>query len=180
MKRFTLVTGNNGKLREWKRLLPADYDIDSVDVDIDEIQSNDMEVIIADKARRAYQHVKSPVAVEDIAAGLERLAGLPGPFIKFFELKLGMDALFQLAKNENEPAIVKCAMAYYDGNNLISVHSEVRGTVVSARGENGFGFDKCFVPAGQNKTYGEMTPKEKDAVSHRSLAIKKLLKALGD
>lgn len=178
MKTITLVTGNKGKLNEWQRLVPAEFKLHAVDVDLDEIQSLDLEAIITDKARRAYEKLGTPIIVEDISAGLDKLGGMPGPFIKFFELQLGMDALFQLAKVEGEPVTVRCAVAYYDGTELIIVQSEVEGSVAASRGEHGFGFDKNFVPSGQTKTYGEMTPHEKDAVSHRAIAVKKLIKKL--
>jgi inosine triphosphate pyrophosphatase len=178
MKTFTLVTGNAGKLAEWQRLTPLDFTLVAEDVDLDEIQTLDMDELIRDKARRAFEVIGTPIIVEDIAAGLDRLGGLPGPFIKFFEKTLGYDALFQLTNGNEEPATVNCAIAYYDGQEFKIVHTTVTGTAVAARGNNGFGFDSCFVPAGQAKTYGEMTPAEKDAVSHRSKAVKLLIDKL--
>ncbi|HWT55509.1 MAG TPA: non-canonical purine NTP pyrophosphatase [Candidatus Microsaccharimonas sp.] len=175
---ITLVTGNAGKLAEWQRLVPADFELLSQDVDLDEIQSVDLKTIIVDKAKRAYEVVGSPIIVEDIAAGLVRLNGLPGPFIKFFEQELGLDALHQLCVEPEEPAIIRCIVAYYDGQEIITAQSEVTGSAVTARGKHGFGFDKCFMPAGQSKTYGEMTPAEKDAVSHRSKAVTVLVDKL--
>lgn len=178
MQTVTLVTGNAGKLAEWQRLMPSEFALVSEDVDLDEIQTLDMDELIRDKAQRAFAVIGTPVIVEDIAAGLDNLGGLPGPFIKFFEKKLGYDALFQLTHGNEEPATVLCAVAYYDGQEFRIVHTTVTGTAVSARGANGFGFDKCFVPTGQTKTYGEMTAAEKDAVSHRSKAVKLLIDKL--
>lgn len=171
---ITLVTSNKGKLVEWQRLLPPEFKLVAADIDLEEIQSLDMEVIIKDKARRAYEKVGGPVIVEDVSAGLDKLGGLPGPFIKFFEIKMGLDVLFQLAESKGDPATVVAIVAYYDGAKLITARGEVRGTVVSARGEQGFGFDKTFVPAGHHKTYGEMEPEEKDSGSHRSIAVREL------
>lgn len=178
MKRFTLVTGNKHKLAEWQRLFPAEFELVSADVDLDEIQSLELDEIITDKAKRAYEHVGKPVLVEDISAGLDKLQGLPGTFVKFFEKRLGTDALFQLAEQAGDPMTVNCAIAYYDGKQLVIVHSEVKGHVSPARGNGGFGFDHVFVPAGQTKTYAEMTPAEKDGVSHRGKAIKSLVQKL--
>ncbi len=172
--KLTLVSGNTGKLAEWRRILDSELglDIDIHDLDIPEIQSLDPEEIVLDKAKRAYNILKTPVIVEDVSAGIEKLGWLPGPFIKFFLKTIGENALHLLAGRENEPARVACAIAYYDGQRSFSVVGKNKGVVVAPRGDNGFGFDKVFIPEGSSKTYGEMNTAEKDAVSHRSKAIK--------
>lgn len=172
---FTLVTGNQGKLNEWRRLLPADFGLESADIDLTEIQSADPELIVADKARRAYDILKRPVVVEDVSAGLNRLGGLPGPFVKFFLKVLGEDALRKLALEEGEAATVACVVAYCDGGQPLCLTGTVIGSIVTPRGLNGFGFDKTFVPTGQTKTYAEMTDAEKDLVSHRAKAIEQFV-----
>ena len=93
---FTLVTGNKGKLTEFKRLLPPNIEFDHCDIDLDEVQSADSKVIITAKAKTAYEILKRPVVVEDVSAGLVELGGMPGPFIKYFEITMGMDALYKL------------------------------------------------------------------------------------
>lgn len=173
---FTLCTGNVGKLAEFRRLLPASLKYDHSAIDLAEIQSLDSREIIAGKARVAYAVIGQPVVVEDVTAGIDELGGLPGPFIKFFEHQLGKDALFQL--RGRTAATIRCTIGYYDGVTLLIATGTVHGMAVAPRGEYGFGFDTCFMPAGQAKTYGEMPPAEKDAVSHRSLAVTDLLSQL--
>ena len=107
-----------------------------------------------------------------------KLNGLPGPFIKFFEAQLGGDALFQLAGEEGCQAMVTCCAAFYDGTTIITARGEIMGTVVATRGQSGFGFDKCLVPDGSHKTFGQMSSAEKDAFSHRGKAVKALLSQL--
>ncbi len=176
--KITLVTGNKHKLLEWKRLLPKSVKITNTDIDLDEIQSLDLEAIIMAKAKSAYEVIKSPVVVEDIAVSIDSLNGLPGPFIKFFVKQLGNDCLVRLAGREGEPTTVTCMVAYYDGKNSIIAEGVVNGVAVKPRGPNGFGFDFGFMPNGSKKTYAEMTADEKDAVSHRSKAIKSLFERL--
>ena len=166
-----IVTGNAGKLANFKRLLPTDFKFKSVDLDLPEIQSFDARVIITDKVERAYEEVGKPVLVEDVSVGIDTMNGLPGPFIKFFEKRMGKDALYQLTRGEPAVITVTSTIGYYDGAKLIITEGTVYGTAVAARGENGFGFDSCFMPDGQTKTYAEMTPDEKNAVSHRSLSV---------
>ncbi len=175
MKRIYLVTGNAGKLKEWQRMFPAGYNLQSADIDLDEIQTLNLEEIIKDKAQKAYDIVGQPVIVEDVSASLDELNGLPGPFIKYFEQALGSDALHQIARGENKEATVTVVVDCYDGANHVIARADIHGHVVSARGANGFGFDTCFMPDGYNKTFAEMTPAEKDMISHRSQAIKKLV-----
>jgi len=180
MKKIFLVTGNPNKLAEWRRQLPTDIEIESLDIDLPEIQSMDPEEIMADKAKRAYEATGKPVVVEDVSAGLAKLGGLPGPFVKFFLKSMGSNALFQLAGQDGEPAIISCSIAYYDGIELLTVRGDVEGTIVSTRGEEGFGFDGNFVPNGQNLTYAEMSAEQKDEVSHRSIAIKLFLEKFSE
>ena len=178
MHALTIVTGNPGKLAEWQRIFPSGIKLEAADIDLDEIQSLDLEAIAVDKAKRAYEKIGKPVVVEDIAAGLVNLNGMPGPFIKFFEHALGIDALYLLAEKEGDEAIVTCVIAYFDGQDSITVRADVQGTVVPSRGNGGFGFDKVFVPDGQRKTYGEMTSAEKDKISHRGKALKLFVRQL--
>jgi non-canonical purine NTP pyrophosphatase (RdgB/HAM1 family) len=178
MKHIYLVTGNAHKLIEWQRLLPADIIIESIDIDLDEIQSIDPQEIVADKARRAYEQVGKPVVVEDVSAGLEKLGGLPGPFVKFFIKQLGGGALYTLAGADGEKATVSCTVGYYDGKELITVRADIDGTVLEMRGDHGFGFDGTFVPEGQTLTYAEMADSEKDSVSHRAKAVALFIQAL--
>lgn len=178
MKHLYLVTGNAHKLKEWQQIIPEDIAMDIADVDLEEIQSDDAEEIVRDKARRAYEVVGKPVAVEDVSAGLEKLDGLPGPFIKFFNKRLGGDALYKLAGSQEARATVSASVAYYDGNEMIVVRADVPGKVVEPRTREGFGFDIVFVPDGETETFAEMGAEKKNRLSHRSQAIRMLLERL--
>jgi inosine triphosphate pyrophosphatase len=177
MVSFTLVTGNEHKLSEYKRLLPKDVDFSNVSVDLEEIQSFDSKAIVEHKVRQAFAMLNKPVIVEDVSAGLHALNGLPGPFIKFFEQRLGKDALYQLVAGDAS-ATVSCTIGYYDGSKLLFFEGKVDGMIVPAIGDNGFGFDFCFKPNGQQKTFAQMEPAAKDSLSHRHLAVQELLKKL--
>jgi inosine triphosphate pyrophosphatase len=177
MQTITLVTGSSHKLEQWKRMFPKDIPLVNADVDLVEIQSFDPKVITEDKVKRAYAKLKTPVIVEDVSAGLDHLNGLPGPFIKFFNQQLGPSALYILAGKEC-PATVLCTVAYYDGTSLLFGQASVRGTVVPARGTVGFGFDYVFQVEGGTKTRAEMSEEERDACSHRRLALEDLLPEL--
>lgn len=182
MSTVYLVTGNPNKLREWHRMLPADTQIqlEPLDVNIAEIQSLNLTEIITDKAHKAFAAATGPVIVEDISAGLDKLGGLPGPFIKYFEEALGKGALHTLAQDESTPAMLTATMAYYDGTTLLVASADLHGQVVAPRGGEGWGFDFCFIPDGSSQTFSEMGPQAKDKVSHRSAAIRNLLRQIAE
>src|SRR5262249_18108337 len=158
---------NPNKLRELQEITSA-FDFVSREVDLPEIQSLDLKEIVDNKVKRAYEIVKGPVIVEDVSAGLDGLEGLPGPFYKFFREKLSDLVLVKLATiAESSDITVQCVAAYHDGKTTLFGHGILKGSVVSPRGNGGFGFDPVIIPDGDTRTMAEMTPEEKNKISHR-------------
>jgi non-canonical purine NTP pyrophosphatase (RdgB/HAM1 family) len=173
---ITLVTGNPNKLRELQAVFPDNLDVAAVSLDISEIQSLDLHEIVHNKLRSAYEQIKRPVIVEDVSAEIEKLQGLPGPFIKFFEEQLGRGALYKLA-GEGSVKII-CCMGFFDGEREIIVDGILEGTIVSPRGTEGFGFDVVVVPKGHSQTLAELGLDTKNKISHRRKAALLLSKQI--
>lgn len=180
MSKISIVTGNPGKVRELRAMAMGKLDFIMADVDLTEIQSLDLAEIVTDKLKRAYAQVGGPVIVDDVSAGLESLQGLPGPFIKFFDQKLGGDALWKLAQGAEQEVTIRCMAGYYDGSHLLLSEGVIEGTVVAPRGTNGFGFDAVIMPEGQGKTMAEMSDTEKSNISHRGKAFRALIEQVAD
>jgi non-canonical purine NTP pyrophosphatase (RdgB/HAM1 family) len=182
METIVFATGNDSKLKELVKLAPANMQITSQKVDLNEIQSLDVREIVEHKLQEAYRQIGKPVIVEDVGAGLASLNGLPGPFMKFFEQQLGRDALYQIQKVSNDEVTIRCIAGFYDGQRMLFGEGIVHGHITAARGENGFGFDSVVVPDnqpdGQQRTFAEMTTEEKNAISHRGQALRNLLAQL--
>lgn len=176
---LTLVTGSEHKLREWQRLVPSHVSLQNQAIDLPEIQSFDSIEIVRHKLHQAYDLIKKPVVVEDVSAGLDKLNGLPGPFIKFFEQQLGRDALYKLA-GEEAATTITCTIGYFDGEHELFATGIIHGRTIEPEGETGFGFDFCFIPDGEHKTFAQMPPGGKDAISHRRQAIDDLIKQLDE
>lgn len=71
------------------------------------------------------------------------------------------------------------ALAQPDGAVVESVTGACRGRIGhQRRGDGGFGYDPLFVPEGGRRTMAELSPEEKDAISHRGAAFRRLLPAL--
>ncbi len=69
-------------------------------------------------------------------------------------------------------------IVYPDGTNVVA-RGEVEGHIAfEESGENGFGYDSLFIPAGYDKTFGNFSPENKNKISHRAKALVKLRKLL--
>jgi XTP/dITP diphosphohydrolase len=71
------------------------------------------------------------------------------------------------------------ALVYPDGRTVTAEGYMYGDILESPRGEGGFGYDPLFVIKGESRTVAEMTPEEKNAVSHRKKALEGLLQKLG-
>ena len=140
-----------------------------------EIQSLDLDEVIIHKVKSAYAKIKKPVLVEDISLEIKVLKGLPGTFIKFFLKTLGTEGTVALVKGKKTDTKVTASAAIFDGKNLKIFKGSILGTLSPKnRGENGFGFDKVFIPRGYKKTYAQMPQSLKNKISHRGKVLKKV------
>jgi XTP/dITP diphosphohydrolase len=74
-----------------------------------------------------------------------------------------------------------CAVAFVDARGEIAVDGRMDGHLVrTPRGENGFGYDPIFVPAGLELTSAELDSARKDEISHRGKALRALVPHLLD
>lgn len=177
LKDLVVVTSNTNKLREINSILGTNHQVSSID--IPEIQSLSLDEVIAAKAKAAFQKIKKPVLVEDVSLKIKSLNGLPGPFVKFFLETVGTEGTVKLLGKKPTDTTAIAAVAIFDGKKLKIFKGEEVGTLSKRdKGTNGFGFDKIFIPKGYKKTYAQMTPEEKNKISHRAKALMKLKKFL--
>ncbi|KAG6872722.1 hypothetical protein C0995_007289 [Termitomyces sp. Mi166 len=150
------VTGNANKLKEVKAILSEGghpIEIDSQNLD------------------------SSAVITEDTALCYAALNGLPGPYIKYFMQEVGHEGLnAMLAGFPTKDAWALCTFAYSagPGSEPILFEGRTDGIIVPARGPKVFGWDPVFEPTGTGLTYAEMSPEQKNKLSHRYKALEKL------
>ncbi|KAG6000997.1 hypothetical protein E4U21_004790 [Claviceps maximensis] len=168
------VTGNANKLREVKTVLEPSIEVRSHPLDVEEIQGTIIEVTES-KCRKAAEIINGPVLVEDTALCFNALAGLPGPYIKWFLADIGHDGLNNLlAAYSDKSAEAVCTFGYSEGpgHEPIIFQGRCSGKIVPARGPLQFGWDPIFQY--EDKTFAEMDEVEKTKISHRGKALEKL------
>ncbi|MDH7556348.1 MAG: XTP/dITP diphosphatase [Candidatus Methanosuratincola sp.] len=142
-----------------------------------EIQSESLEEIARYAAEVAYRSLGSPLVVEDSGLFVESLNGFPGPYSSYVYKTIGCGGILRLLEgNANREARFECVVVYASGETLRSFVGIARGSIAEApRGSGGFGFDPIFISDGcGGKTFSELGPSEKSAVSHRGRAFRAL------
>jgi XTP/dITP diphosphohydrolase len=140
------------------------------------------------KAREGYRHTGLPTVADDSGLAVDALNGMPGVFSARWSGRHGDDranlelVLGQVCDvpDEHRGAAFVCAAALVlPGGKEHLVDGRQTGRLLRApRGEGGFGYDPIFLGDGQDRTNAELSPTEKDAVSHRGKALRALAKVV--
>jgi XTP/dITP diphosphohydrolase len=174
------ATNNINKFNEVRRVL-AEYKIASamLRVKTAEIQSDSLSEIAQTSAVDAFRKCNLPVIVEDAGLFVDALRGFPGPYAAYAYKTIGNAGLLKLMENiENRKAAFQSVIAHYDGHVApVCFEGEAAGKIANEErrgdGKSGFGFDPIFQPAGNAKTFAEMTVEKKNGFSHRAKAVRK-------
>ena len=183
MRRFrladmSLVTGNPNKVREAERITGCE--IASLEIDLPEIQSMNLEHVLRAKGEEAWRRAGRPVIVEETGLELPAMNGFPGPMVKWMIDSIGPEGLAEAAIRLGDPrAVARCMLLVTDGEETLVAEGVAEGTLVlPARGETGFGWDPVFQPDGYDRTSAELGDEVKDRISHRGRAWRDLLSKL--
>jgi len=193
MKRITLATANLDKVTEFRRILrrytvelsPAPYSIKVLETGRDFIEN----VII--KAKAYYKEFNVPVLSDDSGLEVDAIGKAPGIFSARFSARFSpdgsyrsnIDRLLNQIKNipeEKLNARFVCVVCLIDESGIMHIAQDIcEGYIIKEiRGDSGFGFDPIFYYPELGKTFGEISSEEKDRVSHRGKALRKLFSVL--
>jgi XTP/dITP diphosphohydrolase len=140
------------------------------------------------KARDGARFSGMACVADDSGLAVDVLGGMPGVFSARWAGRHGDDhanlelLLGQLADVPDEYRaggfVCAAALVLPSGEEHV-VRGEIRGRIIRApRGSGGFGYDPIFVPEGYEVTTAELSPAEKDAISHRGQAFRALAKVI--
>ena len=193
MRKLVLATNNQNKLREVREILmPLGIEVLSqqdAGVSVDPEENGTTFAANAEiKARAVYEEVKLPVIADDSGLCVDALDGAPGVYSARFAGEDGNDEknnekllnlLSDLPYKERRAKFVSVITMVFPDGESITARGECPGHIIDAPvGENGFGYDPLFVPDGFQRTFAQLSPEEKNEISHRANALVELERLL--
>jgi non-canonical purine NTP pyrophosphatase (RdgB/HAM1 family) len=177
-EKLILVSSNPNKGIEAERILGVP--LLRVALTLPEIQAASVEEITHYKLDVARTRGYGRLIVEDVSLGFDELGNFPGPYVRWLLEAAGGKGLAAIAYAlNNRAARAVCCVGFWNGSEAKIFMGETAGEIlVHPRGHEHFGWDPWFQPAGSAKTFAEMTPEEKDQISHRGRAYRKLAEHL--
>ncbi len=191
MKKIIFATGNEHKAEEVRAIF-ANLDIEIITLK----QLDNPPEIVEDgssfkensliKARTIFAKYKKPVLADDSGLEVEQLNGAPGIYSARYG---GEDGNFERNNEKLRHELSKfpkphkarfvCVVSYIDESRELTAEGELSGEIIDEyRGVNGFGYDPLFIPVGYSKTLAEISPDEKNKISHRARAFEKMKELL--
>lgn len=187
IKEVVLATGNQGKVREFSKLLDGVFE---KVISLKEL-NNPPEVIedgvtfrdnALKKARELAEFSGKLTLADDSGLEVQALNGRPGVYSARYSGEGATDQsnidklLVELGDNDNRRARFVCVLALVDpGGEELVVEGFCEGEIMhEPRGEGGFGYDPVFYLPDRELTMAEIDPDEKNKISHRSNALNKL------
>ena len=166
------ASSNVHKYEEAEKILSEfGIKLDFYQTNLVEIQDDSLSKIALQKALDAYDKCKKPVIVEDDGLFIDSLSGFPGPYSSYIFNTIGNNGILKLI-GDNRDAQFVAIIAFCDSSNEPTLFvSTVTGTISKNIQDGGWGYDPIFIPKTQNKTYAELTNKNK--LSHRYESLKK-------
>lgn len=184
--KVVFATNNQNKIVEIKKILDKNIQLLSLDdincftelpEDFDTLEKNALQ-----KAQYVYQKYKLNCFADDTGLEVAYLDGAPGVYSARYsgENKSAMSnvkkLLSELKSITKRDAQFRTVIALILNGKEFVFEGIVKGEIThKIKGEKGFGYDPIFKPYGYEKTFAEMTLEQKNKISHRGIATRKLV-----
>ena len=190
--RLVFATGNQGKVNEFRQMLGESYEILSMkdlDVEVEIVEDGKtFEENAVIKAKAVMEATGEMVLADDSGFEVDCLGGEPGIYsarymgedtpysVKNAELLRRCEGVLEDKRDARFVCVIACA--YPDGT-VDTATGVIEGKIAhEPKGENGFGYDPVFYLPERGCTTGELPPEEKNAISHRGIAVRKMVEIL--
>jgi XTP/dITP diphosphohydrolase len=185
MKNLVFASHNAHKVKEINQLLEGKYNVQSLaengfTEEIEETGSTLTENALL-KARCIYSKLHGDCFADDTGLEVDALGGRPGVYSARYAGEPKNDRnnilllLQELQGIKKRTARFKTVIALIIDGKEYLFEGVVEGSISDEMsGDNGFGYDPVFIPAGYNITFAEMSAAQKNDISHRAIAVRKL------
>ena len=184
-----IASQNQNKLVEFKKILGDKINLFSLsDIGLNqEIPENEKTIKknAMFKAKFVNTQTGKNVFADDTGLEIDSLNGEPGVYsARYSGVERNSDknielVLTKLKNKSNRNSRFKTIISLIIDGKSVNFEGVVEGKITEEkRGTNGFGYDPIFQPNGYASTFGEMSLKEKNKISHRSIAINKMVQYL--
>lgn len=193
MKKIILASNNTGKIREFNAMLTGVYEVVSMsDMNVKEVPETGLTFVenALIKARNASMQSGLPALADDSGIVVDALGGAPGIYSARYAGNHGddeantqklLDDMVQVADAQRS-ARFWCAIVFVEHANdptPIIIQRGWEGEIMREKsGENGFGYDPIFYVPTHKKASAELSPEQKNNISHRGKALQALLNEL--
>ena len=179
MTAVTFLSTNPGKAREVEEVLgPFGVHVRWRRRELPEPQADSLEEVVRAKLDAA-RGVRGTCLVEDSGLFIPALHGFPGVYSAHFLKIWGFGPILTLLQGRDRGAYFRTVAGVRNGSRRAFFAGEARGRIADRpAGHHGFGYDPIFIPRGWDRTFGEAPPQEKNAISHRARAIRKVGEAI--
>lgn len=185
MRELVFATNNQHKTQEVRNLLMNEYkvlNLNDIGCDTDIPETGDTFAENATlKSRYVADHYQMDCFADDSGLEIEVLNQEPGIFSARYsgikDDKENLNLVLQKMKGEtNRKARFKTVISLIRNGEVFLFEGIINGTIrAESVGEKGFGYDPIFEPVGYDITFAEMSMDQKNQISHRALAMKKLI-----
>ncbi len=185
MRELVFATNNQHKTQEVRNLLMNEYkvlNLNDIGCDTDIPETGDTFAENATlKSRYVADHYQMDCFADDSGLEIEALNQEPGIFSARYsgikDDKENLNLVLQKMKREtNRKARFKTVISLIRNGEVFLFEGIINGTIrAESVGEKGFGYDPIFEPVGYDITFAEMSMDQKNQISHRALAMKKLI-----
>jgi XTP/dITP diphosphohydrolase len=185
MMKLVFATNNDHKLREIRNVLSDNFKLLTLkDINLDQdIPENEptLEGNAMYKARFINERCGYNVFADDTGLEIDELEGAPGVHSARYagenkDFEANIDKVLSLLKNKtNRGAKFRTVIALIIDGDEYLFEGEINGKIIYKRtGTGGFGYDSIFIPDGNDQTFAEMSLEDKNSISHRAIAFRKL------
>ena len=179
MTEIQIITSNNGKIREFKEIFgDSKYVPVQNNIDYPEIQASSLEEVVDFGLSWLKQKANPLFVIDDAGAFIDSLHGFPGVYSRYVYDTIGLEGVLRQMENiDDRSCTFRCVLGLMtESGEKHKFVGECKGVLIDEqRGDGGFGYDPIFIPEGFDKTFAELTPEEKNSISHRGIAMRKLI-----